>query len=146
MKDKLKSQASINSAVKTGGKSTTSTANGSSNKTNRDPDESFDFLAPPQNKDELGRLGNYRVLKVLGRGGMGVVFLAEDARLHRLVALKVMLPSAAMKKNARERFKREALITAKIEHDNIVTIYEVNEESSLPFLAMQFLKGMTLED
>src|SRR4051812_12913933 len=52
----------------------------------------FDFLAPPQAPDEMGRLGPYRVLKVLGRGGMGVVFQAEDIHLQRLVALKAMRP------------------------------------------------------
>src|SRR5436190_5064132 len=100
-----------------------------------DPDDALDFLAPPQAKDELGRLAHYRLLKVLGRGGMGTVFMAEDTRLHRLVALKVMLPSVAKKKVAHDRFTREAHATAKIEHDHIVTIYEVGEDRGVPYLA-----------
>ena len=73
-----------------------------------DDTPSFDFLAPPQGADELGRLGPYRVLKMLGHGGMGVVFLAEDPHLKRPVALKAMLPEVAKKATARERFLREA--------------------------------------
>jgi eukaryotic-like serine/threonine-protein kinase len=111
-----------------------------------DPDDNFDFLQPAQSDDELGRLANYRILKVLGRGGMGIVFMAEDMRLHRIVALKVMLPSIARKAVARDRFLREARATAAIEHDHIVTIYEVHEDNGVPYLAMQFLKGMSVDD
>jgi serine/threonine protein kinase len=108
--------------------------------------DSLDFLSPPRAADEIGRLGSYRILKVLGKGGMGVVFLAEDPQLQRTVALKAMLPEVANKASARERFLREARATAKIEHDHIVTIFQVGEERGVPFLAMQLLKGMTLED
>ena len=66
------------------------------------------LLAPPQQPDEIGRLGDYRVLKVLGSGGMGVVFLAEDVRLRRRVAVKAMKPSLAANAKSRERFLREA--------------------------------------
>ena len=110
------------------------------------PDERFDFLAPAQRPDELGRLGAYRVLKVLGRGGMGVVFLAEDAQLQRPVALKVMLPEIAQKATARERFLREGRAAAGIEHDHIVTIHHVSEENGVPFLVMPLLKGESLDD
>ncbi len=134
------------SAKPAGPKIASSTKPSSSTKPNGDPDEGFDFLAPPQNASEIGRLGKYRVLKVLGVGGMGTVFMAEDTMLHRIVALKVILKSIAKKAVARDRFLREARATAAIEHDHIVTIYEVNESGDVPFLAMQFLKGMTLED
>jgi eukaryotic-like serine/threonine-protein kinase len=106
----------------------------------------YDFLSPPQGPDELGRLGSYRVLKVLGAGGMGVVFQAEDIHLQRSVALKVMLPALTDKPGAKERFLREARTTAAIEHDHIVPIYQVGEERGVPFLAMPLLKGMSLED
>jgi hypothetical protein len=103
------------------------------------------FLAPAQRPDEIGRLANYRVLKRLGAGGMGIVFLAEDTTLDRQVALKVMLPEAAAKKDAAARFLREAKLTAAIEHDHIVTIYQVGEERGTPFLAMKLLQGESLE-
>jgi Leucine-rich repeat (LRR) protein/tRNA A-37 threonylcarbamoyl transferase component Bud32 len=109
-------------------------------------EDAYDFLAPPQAPDEIGRLGVYRVLKVLGSGGMGVVFQAEDVHLRRTVALKVMRPEAARKPRARERFLREARAAAALEHEHVVTIYQVGEERGVPFLTMQWLKGMTLEE
>jgi serine/threonine protein kinase len=109
-------------------------------------DERLDFLAPAKASDELGRLGSYRVLKQLGAGGMGVVFLAEDIHLKRRVALKVMRPQATAKRGARERFLREAQAAATLEHEHIVTIFQVGEERGMPYLAMQLLKGMSLDD
>src|SRR5262249_40394691 len=103
-------------------------------------------LQPAQGPDDLGRLGRYRVLKLLGHGGMGMVFQAEDPGLQRTVALKVMLPGVSANPAAKERFLREARATAAIEHDHIVTIYQVDEDRGVPYLAMQFLKGMSLED
>jgi WD40 repeat protein len=105
-----------------------------------------DFLAPPQGPGEIGRLGGYRVLRVLGAGGMGVVFLAEDTRLQRRVALKAMLPALAASAGARQRFLREARLTASIAHDHIVTIHQVGEQRGVPFLAMQLLEGEALDD
>jgi serine/threonine protein kinase/WD40 repeat protein len=110
------------------------------------PREDLAFLAPPQTPDELGRLGDYRIFKVLGAGGMGIVFEAEDPQLHRRVALKVMKPELAARPAERQRFLREAQAMAAIEHDHIVAIYQVSEDRGLPFLAMQLLKGETLED
>ena len=86
------------------------------------------------------------MLKVLGAGGMGVVFLAEDVRLGRPIALKAMLPEMAQKPDARERFLREARAAAALEHDHIVAIYQVDEDRGVPFIAMPLLKGMSLED
>jgi len=106
----------------------------------------WNFLSPSVQADELGRLGNYRILKVLGRGGMGLVFQAEDPTLGRLCALKVMLPELAQRPEMKERFIREARAAALIEHDNIVPIYQVGEDRGLPFIAMPFLKGASLED
>jgi len=82
----------------------------------------IDFLAPAQKPDELGRLGGYRVLSVLGEGGMGVVFKAEDPRLKRLVALKVMKPDKSSNQVAHQRFIKERELAAALQHDHIVTI------------------------
>jgi serine/threonine protein kinase len=105
-----------------------------------------EFLAPAQSPEELGRLGGYRVLKVLGQGGMGVVFLAEDPRLQRQVALKAMLPGVAATPSARQRFLREARAAAALKHDHIITIYQVDEDRGVPFAAMELLEGESLED
>jgi serine/threonine protein kinase len=106
----------------------------------------IDFLAPAQNPDELGRLGGYRVLSVLGEGGMGVVFKAEDPRLKRLVALKVMKPDKSSNQVAHQRFIKEGELAAALQHDHIVTIYRVDEDQGVPFLAMQFLEGESLDE
>jgi serine/threonine protein kinase len=103
------------------------------------------FLAPPQAPGELGRLGPYRVLAVLGHGGMGVVFEAEDPQLRRKVALKAMLPSLAASASARQRFLREAQAAATVEHDHVVAIHQVGEDHGVPFIAMAFLRGESLE-
>ncbi|HBI45056.1 MAG TPA: serine/threonine protein kinase [Planctomycetales bacterium] len=102
-------------------------------------------LAPPQLPDEIGRLGGYRLLAELGRGGMGVVYKAEDLKLKRLVALKVMAPGLAADEASRQRFLREAVAMAAVHHDNIVVIHAVDEDNGVPFLAMEFLQGMPLD-
>jgi serine/threonine protein kinase len=107
--------------------------------------EYLEILEPPQAPDELGRLGPYRVLRVLGAGGMGVVFEAEDPALSRRLAVKAMLPGLAAGKAARERFLREARSAAALEHDNIVPIYQVGEDRGVPVIAMPFLKGEPLD-
>jgi serine/threonine protein kinase len=104
------------------------------------------FLAPPQGPGEMGRLGPYRILKVLGAGSMGIVFLAQDVQLDRLVAIKAMRPSLAVKEEYRTRFLREARATAAIEHPHIVPVYGAGEENNVPWLAMKLLEGESLED
>lgn len=106
----------------------------------------YSFLSPPQAKDEIGRLGGYRVLGVLGRGGMGVVFRAEDVGLERHVALKVILPQFAGNNDDRARFQREAKAQAKVDHDHVASIYQVGEDRGVLFLAMPLLNGRTLAD
>ncbi len=103
------------------------------------------FLSPAEQSDEIGRIGSYRVLKVLGTGGMGEVYLAEDEHLKRRVALKVMKPTVAMDPVAKQRFLREAQAMAALDHDHIVHVYQVGEDQGVPFVAMQLLKGEMLE-
>ncbi len=105
-----------------------------------------DLLAPPLLPGELGRLGPYRVLKLLGAGGMGLVFQAEDTQLKRSVALKVLKPDVAAGEGARRRFLREAQAAASLTHDHVITIYQVGEAGGIPFLAMPLLKGEPLEE
>jgi serine/threonine protein kinase/Leucine-rich repeat (LRR) protein len=105
-----------------------------------------EFLAPPQGKDELGWLGGFRILKILGHGGMGVVFQGEDPKLGRQVAIKAMLPHLAGSKAGQERFLREARAAAVLEHDHIVPILQVGEDRGVPFLVMPFLKGEPLDE
>jgi len=90
-------------------------------------------------------LGGYRLVKKLGEGGMGFVFEAEEARLKRRVAMKVMKPDVAARENNRERFIREAQAAALVEHDHIVPILTVGEENNVPFIVMPFLKGEPLD-
>ncbi|CAN5144072.1 hypothetical protein BH11PLA2_BH11PLA2_41130 [soil metagenome] len=102
-------------------------------------------LGPSPHKDDLGMLGAYRVQKKIGLGGMGIVYLGFDESLHRNVALKVMLPTIAVNKSARDRFLREARASAAVEHPHVVSIYAVSEHDGVPFLAMQYLKGAPLD-
>jgi serine/threonine protein kinase len=106
----------------------------------------FSFLTPPQESDEIGRLGPYRILSLLGSGSMGIVFRAEDSRLKRSVALKVMRPNYASKEEYRQRFLREAQATAKLDHPHVVPIYGAEEFAGVPYLAMKLLEGESLEE
>lgn len=105
------------------------------------------FLSPPVEPDEIGRLAQFRVLRLLGQGGMGMVFLAEDLALRRRVALKVMKPGLhAADENAWQRFLREARCMASLKHDHLVTVYQAGQEGSVVWLAMELLEGETLAD
>ena len=103
------------------------------------------ILGPPEGPDEIGRLGPYRILKILGAGGMGVVFQGHDPLLKRAVAIKAMLPTVAANPVNRERFLRKAQTAAAIENDHIVPIYQVGEDRDIPYLVMRLLQGETLE-
>jgi serine/threonine protein kinase len=108
--------------------------------------ELTDFLAPPEADDELGRLGGFRILKILGHGGMGVVFQGEDPRLGRQVAIKAMLPHLAGSRSSQERFLREARAAATLADDHIVPIFHVGEDRGAPFIVMPFLQGEPLDE
>jgi len=89
-------------------------------------------------------LGHYRIVRAMGRGGMGEVYAAEDRRLHRLVALKILPPSTAADPERLARFRREAQAIAALNHPNVVTIYSVEEADGTPFLTMELVDGHTL--
>ncbi len=99
------------------------------------------LAAPP-----ITQLGGYRLIRQLGGGGMGDVYLAEDVALGRQVALKVMRAELLKEPTARERFLREARAAATLKSDRIVTIYQVGDDNGVPFLSMELLTGESLED
>jgi serine/threonine protein kinase len=88
--------------------------------------------------------GQYEILRELGRGGMGIVLLARDERLDRLVALKVLPPQLAKQEETKERFLREARMAAQLSHPNIVPVYRADEINGFAFFAMGFVEGETL--
>lgn len=111
-----------------------------------DDGNSLDFLAPSRRPDSLGRLGHYEVLESIGRGGMGVVLRAFDDKLHRVVAIKVMAPQLATNATARKRFVREAQAAAAIRNEHVIDIHAVEEANGLPYLAMEYIAGISLQE
>jgi serine/threonine-protein kinase len=106
--------------------------------------ELCEFLAPSLEPGELGRLGSYRVLKVLGAGGMGVVCQAIQERPHRVVALKVFPSGLGAGRERLARFRSETEVAARLQHPNIVPIYEAGEQDGRPFFSMELLEGGSL--
>src|SRR5207247_6051739 len=92
------------------------------------------------------KLGRYEIRAQLGAGGMGEVYLAEDTRLHRKVALKILPAALASNKDRMRRFDQEATAAAALNHPNIAHIYEIGEHDSTHFIAMEFVDGQTLRE
>jgi serine/threonine protein kinase len=110
------------------------------------PEEILAFLDPPESPDHLGKLGPYRVVQVLGQGGMGMVLKAFDPALHRSVAIKVLAPQLATTSSARQRFAREARAAAAIRNEHVVAIHSVDDWKGLPYLVMEFIPGASLQE
>jgi eukaryotic-like serine/threonine-protein kinase len=90
------------------------------------------------------QLGRYTIQEEIGRGGMARVYRAQDTQLKRIVAIKVLLPQLAVDPEFAQRFEREAVTAANLRHPNIVTIYDVGEQDSLRYIAMEYVRGHTL--
>ena len=104
----------------------------------------YPFLEPPTKPGGIGCLGDYELIRVLGEGGMGIVFEADDKRLGRKVALKVLRPELT-DESFRQRFEREGKISSSIQDDNICLVYQVGVHNSVSYMAMEFLKGEDLD-
>ncbi len=91
-------------------------------------------------------LGHYRIAKKIGAGGMGEVYLAEDTRLDRKIALKILPGSVAQDEERMQRFVREAKSASALNHPNIITIYEIGASSNTHFIATEYIEGETLRE
>ena len=100
----------------------------------------------PMSLDQGTRLGHYEVISPLGKGGMGEVYLAEDVRLGRQVALKVLPPAFAADRDSLARFMREATAASALNHPNIITIHDIGDTAGTHFIAYEFVDGKTLRD
>ncbi len=102
--------------------------------------------APPAPASALQQLGDFRILREVGKGGMGIVYEAEQVSLGRHVALKVLPKSMLLDDRAKRRFEREAKAAARLHHTNIVPVFGVGEQDGLPYYVMQFIQGLGLDE
>ena len=106
----------------------------------------LDFLEPADDPALLGKLGNYEIEELVGRGGMGIVLKGRDPILIRNVAIKVMASPLAISGAGRKRFQREAQAAAAVVHDHIIPIHQVDVSGPVPFLVMPYIDGRSLQD
>jgi len=91
------------------------------------------------------QLGPYKIISALGSGGMGEVYRALDSRLDRIVALKILPADVAEDEERMRRFEQEAKAASKLSHPNVAHIYEIGKSERVPFIAMEFVEGTTLD-
>src|ERR1041385_4260263 len=102
------------------------------------------MLSAERNSIEGKQIGHYRMLSRIGRGGMGEVFLAQDTRLNRKVALKLLRSDLTGNEDRLRRFQQEAQAASALNHPNILTIHEIGQHSSLLYIATEYVEGETL--
>ncbi|MDG2013811.1 MAG: serine/threonine-protein kinase [Pirellulaceae bacterium] len=103
------------------------------------------LLSPPSHPEMLGRLGRYEIEKLIGSGGMGIVFKAFDSELNRSVAIKMLAPYLSASGSARQRFSREARAAAAVVHQHVVHIHNVETDRDAPIIVMQYVSGESLQ-
>ncbi len=108
--------------------------------------DELDFLSPSSQPGSLGRLAQYEVVELVGRGGMGIVLRAYDPKLNRVVAIKVLAPQWTANSLAVKRFLREAQAAAAIRHDHVVTIHGIHDDHSPPMIVMEFIDGISIQE
>jgi serine/threonine protein kinase len=89
-------------------------------------------------------IAHYRIIELLGAGGMGAVYKAYDKKLHRVIALKLLQPEYIAQQDRRRRFLQEARAVSALNHPHILTVYEVGEDDGKPYIAMEYVEGETL--
>jgi serine/threonine protein kinase/Tfp pilus assembly protein PilF len=105
-----------------------------------------DFLVKKPTLEPGNRVAGYEIISLLGAGGMGRVYLAQDARLRRKVAIKTLSPDSIYDRDSLRRFQQEALAASALNHPNILTIYEVGEAAGVEFISSEFIDGQTLRE
>lgn len=107
---------------------------------------SLHFLEPSRRPDSLGRIAHYEMLEMVGKGGMGIVFRAFDEKLQRVIAIKFLAPQLAADEGSRQRFVREARAAAAVNHENVISIHAVEDATTVPFIVMEYIGGITLQE
>jgi serine/threonine protein kinase/WD40 repeat protein len=111
-----------------------------------DLDSWKEVLTPSDKEDSVGMLGEYEILELIGRGGMGVVLSARDPQLGRIVAVKMLAPELAANAVSVQRFLREATAAAAVSHDHVITIHAIDKQARPPLIVMERIAGQSLQD
>jgi len=135
----------LNGFADTSGSNSSQAFWGSENRTGHQLGKYDVELGPPSHPEMLGRLGRYEIERMIGSGGMGIVFKAIDSELNRPVAIKVLAPHLARNGAAKQRFGRESRAAAAVVHEHVVAIHNVESDGDTPFIVMHYVSGESLQ-